>query len=226
MPQLLRDPYSTEVHLNAARRHIRMCQQHNTASLVAAILPAVRTLQAKAEASRLARMEREDAQDDLIQADNDLDNGVRALFEQARQIQRENPIDNSFQQLFPSGKYSAIVRSPLEEETTQVAQIGTRINSLPENHPLRASGVTLAQKLEKTITCLTTLNEAIRKLKLAEAEEEIAQAALRRQYEINYLDARAEYGKVFAERLFPSIISRSFSDVPETETETKLKTES
>ena len=47
--------------------------------------------------------------------------------------------------------------------------------------------------------------EAIRQLKSAEAEEEIAQGKLRRKYEANYLDARKAWGRVFADRLFPQL---------------------
>ncbi len=45
----------------------------------------------------------------------------------------------------------------------------------------------------------------IKQVKTCEAEEDIAQAALRRQYENNYLDARKQLGKIRAERLFPKL---------------------
>ncbi|MEW6756456.1 MAG: hypothetical protein AB1505_36610 [Candidatus Latescibacterota bacterium] len=45
---------------------------------------------------------------------------------------------------------------------------------------------------------------AIRAEKAAEADEEIAQASLRRQYELNYLAARQRLGRARAERLFPA----------------------
>jgi hypothetical protein len=50
-------------------------------------------------------------------------------------------------------------------------------------------------------------------LKTAQAEEEIAQGTLRRQYEHNYLAARQALGRGIAERLFPGT-NRSQSNEP------------
>ncbi|WP_153244843.1 hypothetical protein [Labilibaculum antarcticum] len=40
------------------------------------------------------------------------------------------------------------------------------------------------------------------------ADEEMAQADLRKQYEFNYLDAVKIFGKSFSVRLFPKAISK------------------
>ena len=50
---------------------------------------------------------------------------------------------------------------------------------------------------------LNALGDAVRASKLAEAEEELAQAALRKQFESNYLNGRGAVGRAIAERLFP-----------------------
>lgn len=55
--------------------------------------------------------------------------------------------------------------------------------------------------------------ESIKQLKTTQAEEDIAKATLRRQYEINYLDARKQLGKTLAERLFPKLNNSSRGEV-------------
>ncbi len=46
------------------------------------------------------------------------------------------------------------------------------------------------------------------RMKHGRAKEEIAKATLRQQYETNYLDARKQFGKTRAERLFPKLKTR------------------
>gem|GEM_PF-5272412 len=58
---------------------------------------------------------------------------------------------------------------------------------------------------------LAALDDAVRLTKNAETEEEIAQGALGRQYEHNYLIARQTIGSTVAERLF-SKANRSKSE--------------
>jgi len=57
--------------------------------------------------------------------------------------------------------------------------------------------------------------EAVRSVKFAKAEEEIAQANLRRQYEANYLNARMNFGKISAEQLYPSLSKATTNPVEE-----------
>ena len=66
-------------------------------------------------------------------------------------------------------------------------------------------------------TAQTALDNAVRAKKLAEAEDELAQAAVRRAYEENWLDAQKKFGKAAAERLFPRMRKRESSggDDPE-----------
>lgn len=60
---------------------------------------------------------------------------------------------------------------------------------------------------------LIAQDNAIRAVKSAEAEEDIAKAAPGRQYEVSYLNARKDPGRSLAERLFPA--SRGISAAPE-----------
>lgn len=85
-----------------------------------------------------------------------------------------------------------------------VEQLAVRIESLGEEHALNTVAADLRDKAEVSRAANTTYLEAIRSQKVAEADEEIAQANLRRQYELNYLEARKTLGRAIAERLFPS----------------------
>jgi len=69
-------------------------------------------------------------------------------------------------------------------------------------------------RLCKQVKGAEKLMTAIRNQKMAEAEEAISQATLRRQYELNYLEARKEFGRTTAERLFPQIGSRAAKEEP------------
>ncbi len=57
----------------------------------------------------------------------------------------------------------------------------------------------------------TNFESALRARKLAEAEDELAQAAVRRAYEENWLDAQKKFGKA-AERLLPRLRKRRSND--------------
>lgn len=89
-----------------------------------------------------------------------------------------------------------------------------RIESLGEQHPLKAVAADLRAKVSVSRAANVTYLEAIRSQKVAEADEEVAQDNLRRHYEINYLEARKTLGRVIAERLFPSFSPAEASEEP------------
>ncbi len=89
-----------------------------------------------------------------------------------------------------------------------------RLESLGEGHPLFGLAADLKGKIAASRQAIDALYLAVTEQKKAEAEEEIAQLKLRRQYELNYLDARRTLGKDAAERLFPRVSSRSAADEP------------
>ena len=88
--------------------------------------------------------------------------------------------------------------------------IGTRVRDLGTTH----SPFNLAAEFETRATAIddaqTNIGNALRARKLAEAEDELAQAALRRAYEENWLDAQKKFGKA-ADRLFPRLRKRESS---------------
>ncbi len=208
MARLLHDQDSSDFHISAGRRHIRFCRQNKGAEKYATnIEPAYQDLINKKAITNSAKEKRQDAYDDIMLHDTTLDNYVRTLFEKCRQLDREYVSEIVLKKIFPEEKYGHIVRMPYTEEPTEVEKIAIRLESLGAAHPLYPLAAELREKVTRCQTAITNYYEAIRQQKRAEAEEEIAAAKLRQIYEINYLDARKEFGKVNAEQLFPQMSS-------------------
>jgi hypothetical protein len=215
MATLLRDNQSTQTHLNAVRRHMRLCGlQKGAGPLVAAIEPAYKDLIEKHMSATLKVQQREDALDTVILLDADLDNEVRTAFERCNQHDRENQGPPVLATIFPEGKFSVITSVNRNQEPDVVEKLAVRLESLGNGHPLFGLAAGLKQRADASRQAITALYLAITEQKKSEAEEEIAQLALRRQYEINYLEARRTLGRDTAERLFPKLSSRPAAEDP------------
>jgi hypothetical protein len=122
-------------------------------------------------------------------------------------------------QIFPDGKFSQIVNMNREEEPATVEKLAMRIENLGEEHPLYASARELRTNINASRKAIRAYHESGQVVKMCETECEIACAALRQQYENNYLDARRQLGKVLAESLFPTFTVRSKTDKKSAPTE-------
>ena len=219
MAIMLRDKESTDKHLNAGRRHIRLCKQVKGAEKYASNMEtAYSQLVNKKKLTEEKSDARVYAYDDMIFRDMDLDNGVRTSFEKCKQFDRDNPGQAVLNKIFPEGKFTVITNVERTKEPDVVEQLAVRFENLGGDHPLYGTAAYLRERITASRESINAYYEAIRGQKVAEAEEEIAQADFRRQYEANYLDARKEFGRTMAERLFPSITGRSSTiEMPETE---------
>jgi hypothetical protein len=184
MARMLTDRESAALHLNTARRHQRLARRYRRDGLVGTIEPLIADLEAKSASQAAKTFETQAAYDNVLAADADLDDAVRNLFNAGEQHDRSNPTTPALPTLFPDGGFGALIAEPLAQRTA-------------------AQDVRDALKAQ---------NDAVRAQKSAEAEEEIAQGALRRQYEANYLDARRQWGRPFAERLFPRLYTGKAKD--------------
>lgn len=210
MAQLLFDRDSTDKHLNATRRHLRSTRKIKGGDKLAGNIQPLYDQLIQKQADRLDKeTARQDANDDLLLADTNLDNAVRNTFEGCNQHDRANPTDQVLKKVFPDGTFGDIVRLPIKDEPDEVEAIARRLESLGESHPLYAQAAVLRQRVTASHAAIDTLKTAIKDEKKAEADEEIAQAELRRQYENNYLDARKEFGRSVAEQLFPKLSGSS-----------------
>ncbi len=209
MAQLLFDRDSPDKHFNAARRHSRKARQQKKNHLAENLKPSFEAAKAKADIVSEKNELREDAYDDLLMADMELDDSVRNAFAAAQTYDRNSPADAVLHIVFPDRKFGDIVNAPISQEPDMVEQLAIRFESLGESHSLYAQAATLREKINASRAAITAYDDAIRSVKLAEADLEIALGTLRRQYEKNYLDARSEYGKMLAERLFPKLYKTS-----------------
>jgi hypothetical protein len=206
MAQLLYERHSTAIHLNVAKRHMRLCKQFNgTENLVSSIEPVFEALQKKEAATVQATFEKEAATDFAGLNDNNLDDKIKTCFERCKQYDRENPGRPVLLVVFPDNKHTTITRASLDSEPDMAEQMVARLESLGATHPLNELAAGLKESISKCREALTAYNERIRLLKVAEADEKIAKSNLRKQYEFNYYDSVKLFGKIFAERLFPPI---------------------
>lgn len=215
MARMLADRDSSALHLNQARRHERLATRYRQDGFAASIRGAIDALQAKVEITAAKELDRQAATDAVTAADADLDDAIRTLFNSAEIHERENPGSGLLASLFPAGGFTAITALSVTREPAEADALAVRLESFGEAHPLAPHAAKLKSLSQGVRAALTMQDEAIRGKKAAEAEEEIAQAALRRKYEGNYLDARKQLGRILAERLFPA--SRNASSGSENE---------
>lgn len=213
MAQMLRDADSTEKHLSTTRRHKRLCNRVKGAEFLAlAIEPHYTRLLATLANKKKANEAEEDAQDDRDLIGREGADLLRTISERAKQLDRDNPGENSFNRLYPEGGFSDFIASNGTTSAASCRIIKARIQDLGPNHPLAAFAAEAESKASAIENGQKVFDDALRARKLAEADDELAQAALRRAYEENWLDAQKKFGKAAAERLFPRLRKRAEND--------------
>lgn len=212
--------------LSAIRRHLRLCRKSPAGGgLIQAIKPVGTNLEQKAQLLEQSQQIRQDAYDDVLLADTDLDNSIRNAFDACKTYERQHPGELLVNKIFSNGGYSDIVRMSYADEPNAADSIAMKIEKLVNNHPVYAMAATIRQAAEAVRQAITLHKDAIRKEKLAEAELEIAKADTIRAYEVNYLDARRKLGAASANRLFPALrTSRRDDSIDETDSEIEDKT--
>ena len=220
MAEMPRDADSTERHLSVVRRHMRLCRSVKGADfLIAAIEPQYKRQQDTLAVKETANEAEEDGQDDLELRGRESADILRTTAERAKQYDRENPGESTFAKIFPEGGYSDFIASNGTVSSITLSLIATRIKDLGAAHALATLGADYTTRAAVLETAQKTLDDAHRATKLAEAEDELAQAALRRAYEANWLDARKKFGRVQSERLFPRFRRRKGADEGESGSE-------
>ena len=202
MARMLAERDSTNFHLNLARRHQRLARRYHEEALATTIQPAIDELATRQNTAEAKEYDRQAAYDNVIAADGDLDDGIRNLSGAATLFDREHPGAGFAELLLPSGGFGPIVDLPAAQEPAAAEALAVKVNSLGANHALAPHVAKLNALAEDVRKALQELDDAVRAVKAATAEEEIAQAALRRRYEHNYLAARQNKGRAIAERMF------------------------
>jgi hypothetical protein len=195
-------------HKRLTRRHIRLCGQvKGGAPYAQAIQPKLDHLLQAEQALSAADEMSENAYDDLILKDSELDNAVRTLFERSKQYDRENG-GNVSVLLFPDLTFSDIIYISYSEEPKKVSSLIQKLESLEQGHELRSLIDVLQQKVDAVNAALDARQQAAGNIRRCEVEVELAKNEIRAQYETNYLDARKLLGKQIAESLFPKVATR------------------
>jgi len=212
MAQLLRDADSSTKHLGTVRRHKRLCNAVKGAEFLSAAIdaPYVRLSGTLVDKNKSIEAE-ENALDDRDLRGREGADLLRTTSERAKQHDRETPGDNVFERIYPEGGFSDFIASNGTTSAASCRLIATRIHDLGANHPLASLKADLEARAVAIDNTQKNLEDALRARKLAEAEDELAQAALRRAYEENWLDTQKKFGKPAAERLFPRLRKRDTS---------------
>ncbi|MBN1185264.1 MAG: hypothetical protein JXB49_23465 [Bacteroidales bacterium] len=209
MARLLSTNDSASRCLNSVRRHQRLAKKIvNDEELIKQVQPEYDTLQEKVKISDEKETGRENAYDDLLLADRNLDDTLRTVFEKCKQYDRDHMSEKVLISVFPDETFGDIVRLPFAKEILEVEKIAVRIESLGNSHTLSGLAEEIRTKAKLCKEAIKGVDEAIRDKKMAEADVDITKEALIRKYEGNYLDARKKYGRNTADKLFPSIYSR------------------
>lgn len=208
---MLRENQSTEAHLNAVRRHMRLCgmgkpgEKRGGEGLVAAIKPVYDELLAKRQATAARIEARQDALDTVVHFDGELDDAVRTVYERCVQFDRKSDDPPVTPAIFPGGKFGPLLAVDREVKPEAVEKAAIRIESLGAQHPVHGLAAELRQAIDASRKAIGEHRATYPLLQQAVAEEGVARLALRRRYELNYLNARAAHGKTVAERLFPKV---------------------
>ena len=213
MAQLLFERHSPATCLSVCMRHIRLLRQmKGTDDLVAAIDPYRVALLSRKNGTETAAENKTAGYDLLVLTDALLDDKVRNLSDDCKQYDRNNPGRPVFNVIFPEGNITAIIRTKMEEEPDVVNALIKRVESLGTDHPVAKHVALLQTAIDNSNKVIADYKATIEALKSEEALEEIAKTNLIRQYELNYYEALKKFGKVYANRLFPTIMQRSTNE--------------
>jgi hypothetical protein len=205
MAQFLSEKHSINVHLSIVKRHIRLTRIIKGAEeLGSAIEPAYTDLVTKSACAATAAEDTEFKRDLASYKNTLLGDRVRDVNEATKKYDRDHPGLAITNLLFPEGT-SPIIYAPLEDAPTVVEKLILKIQNLGEGHQLAEQIAPLQTAIDEAKAALDALHGAIAAQKTADALTNIAKANLTRQYEQNIYAASSKFGKVFANRLFPTI---------------------
>jgi hypothetical protein len=196
---------STAMHLRLGRRHVRLCGRIPGAEQFAsAIQPKLDSLFAKEQERKAETEKRENAYDDVVLHDTQLDDAVRTVFERVRQYDREHKTQ-TLELLFPGKVYSDIINKPLSEEPHAVNKIVVKLEGMDAGPEFREFADMLKQKTEISIDSWNRYQQTVIRCNELTAAEELLKLEVRQQYEYNWLDARKAFGVRVANSIFPKV---------------------
>lgn len=209
MAEMLRDADSTEKHIAVVWRHMRLCTLvKGAAKFRVNITPAYEKLVQCETESKKAVEAQENARDTLTVRGYEAADLLRDISDLARLADREAAGSPVSPQIYKEGGFGVFLNSQGICSAASARTVAQRIESLGPGHSLAPKKDELYAAEAAIVAAEQALEAAVREKGMKHVEEELAQAALRKAYEVNALDSRKELGKRVAERLFPPIRKR------------------
>lgn len=203
MAQSIRQENSAEKNELTSKRHASLCAQVPGAEVLAqAISPAIANLDEKVLIFKTRNEESTQALDVLIYNTTLLRNQLRNTADKLKGYDRDNPTSNSMGVVFPDNLTPILTTSPFDTPK-EVSKIVSKLQGLGNEHPAFGDIPKITEKIDICSQSIVKCNEADSKLKLAEADLEVAHGVLIKQYNNNILEAKKLFGNVFSDHLFP-----------------------
>jgi hypothetical protein len=214
--QNLLESHSLAKHQNATWRHMQLCRQNKKGEMfIARIEPSYNDLDEKGSILKQANKNRVAANDTVRLKDLFLDDELRKLHNRAKEYDREHPGQHVAKMLFPKGNITPIVTMSNNAQPEKVDQITYKLKSLGSDHELYPFVVSIENCVTQCKNSLDAYNNSLKVVNTARTDVELSKANLRRQYTANYYEAAGQFGKNYAERLFPLLSKKVTAEVVE-----------
>jgi len=190
---------------DAAERHLRLCTQSKNGAKYADLIKLFyNDFEDKRDVYKKAVKNTTFALDSTKLRDTELDDVLRDVNGRAKEYDRNNPGSNVESLLFPEG-LTEVVNITDKAEPEAARGIAKKITSLGAEHPLNSFVSlieTAIQASELAFEELVTVSKAEGN---ANTDFVISKLKLVKQYNASYFVAANDFGKSFAEKLYPKL---------------------
>lgn len=195
----------------ATRRHRRMTNRVNNAQAIEIarrIDEPHRVLIEKNAAVALAEQAVEDALDDWIADDNEVDDRIESVSRKSVDYDAEHAGAQTHWTLFRGRAPSDITYLPRDEQPDAVDRLIQHATALPPEHPALAILPALTEANDRARLSEDAHLRALTALHQARAAAEVAKLAVVKVYRDNVIDIGRAVGVALAERCFPRLRAR------------------
>ncbi|HEY8429683.1 MAG TPA: hypothetical protein VIL20_14965 [Sandaracinaceae bacterium] len=192
----------------AARRHVRLTKRTKNAraiEIAQRIEAPAAVLEEKNRGVESARRAVEDALDDWIADDRDVDDKIASVSRRCVDYDAEHPGARTHVALFRGVAPSDVKYLPRAEQPDEVVKIIARASALPPEHPVVPLIPALAEANERARASQRAYEAALTALDEANAAAEVAKMAVVQVYRDNVIDITRAVGEELAERCFPRL---------------------
>ena len=201
MARMIRDTESSIRHKSAARRLMRNCKRvKNCEKFIPVMTGSYTILIGKMAITEQKAEEREDIQDDLNFTEMELIESVHTASDLCKKEDRDNPGFGAYLKVFSDINLTDFTKLEIDKKPNVAEQFAVRIDTFGKEHPLQQCAVDI--RLKNTLMRKASSNsaESVSVQKIAETEEDLAKAQVRKTYEGIFYDTKKEFGDKIAER--------------------------